>query len=202
MNTLSDDSILRWRWQIGAVADGLFVGGDLPVDEIEAAGHLADWVAVGVTHILDVREEWSDEDLVAQLAPALAYTHLGTHDDGGHQADGWFDAGVAAGRRAAADPGSGLLVHCHMGINRGPSMALAVLLDRGWDVVEALDAIRAARPIAAIAYAEDAVRWHLTRTGATTEAVGDARRRVRRWQRDNQIDLARVIRRIRVQEAA
>lgn len=32
--------------------------------------------------------------------------------------------------RLLTDEGAGLLVHCHMGINRGPSMALAILLDR------------------------------------------------------------------------
>ena len=53
-----------------------------------------------------------------------------------------------------------MLAHCHMGINRGPSMGFAILLALGWDAEEALDAIHAARPIAFIAYAEDALRWH------------------------------------------
>ncbi len=53
-----------------------------------------------------------------------------------------------------------MLVHCHMGINRGPSMAYACLLVLGWDPIEAMTAIRTARPIAAIGYAEDALDWH------------------------------------------
>jgi protein-tyrosine phosphatase len=202
MTALSNPSILRWRWQIGEVTDGLFVGGDLPADDIAAAEHLADWLNAGVTHILDVREEWSDEAFVAALDPDVGYTHLGTHDNGGEQHAAWFDAGTAAARHAADTPGAGLLVHCHMGINRGPTMAFAILLDRGWDPVDALDAIRAARPIAAIGYAEDALRWHLARTGASPSTVRAARQQVQHWHEANDIDLARVIRQIRTEEAA
>jgi hypothetical protein len=58
-------------------------------------------------------------------------------------------------------------MHCHMGINRGPSLAFAALLDEGWDPVEALDTITRTRPIAFLAYADDALRWHHARTDAS-----------------------------------
>ena len=71
----------------------------------------------------------------------------------------WFD--VAVDWSVAAIEGGGtVLTHCHMGVNRGPSLGFAVLLEQGWDPIEALDAIRTARPIAWVAYAEDALRWH------------------------------------------
>jgi hypothetical protein len=75
----------------------------------------------------------------------------------------WFDEGVAFAREAIESDGV-VLAHCHMGINRGPSMGFAILLALGWDAREALDAIHAARPIAFVAYAEDALRWHHTKT--------------------------------------
>lgn len=194
---LGSDEILQWRWTIGEVTDGLFVGGDLPEDEEEAVVHLERWVDAGVTHILDVREEWSDEALVAECAPWIGYVHLGTDDDGEMRPDEWFRQGVLA---AQAADGGGLLVHCHMGINRAPSMALAILLARGWDAVAGLNAIRAARPIAAIAYAEDAVRHHFAPEGA--RKVAAQVRRVRRWHDEHDIDVRRVIRRIRSAEYA
>ena len=201
MTALTSDDIKTWRWQIGEVTDGLFVGGDLPEDQDRARRHLDDWMTDGVTHILDVREEWSDEELVAAHADHVGYTHLGTHDDGGDQDPAWFDAGVAAARDAAGSDDIGLLVHCHMGINRGPSMAFAILLDRGWEPSPALDAIREARPIAAISYAEDAVRWYSDRQDASSNTASAAISEVTRWHRSNGIDLSRVIRQIRLDEA-
>ena len=92
-----------------------------------------------------------------------------------------------------------MLTHCHMGINRGPSLGFAVLLAQGWDVVEALDAIRAARPIAWVAYAEDALRWRHARLGSAPDELERDRRRVVRWRQDNELDLAEVIRLKRTQ---
>ena len=89
----------------------------------------------------------------------LEYLHLGIDDAGQRVPDEWFDEGVRFALEAV-EAGGVVLAHCHMGINRGPSMGFAVLLALGWDAVEALDAIHAARPIAFLAYAEDALRWH------------------------------------------
>jgi hypothetical protein len=61
---------------------------------------------------------------------------------------------------ALRDPEAKVLVHCHVGIDRGPSMAHACLLMLGRDPIEAMTMIRSARPIAAIGYAEDAPDWH------------------------------------------
>ncbi|MEJ7774997.1 MAG: hypothetical protein WKF72_09340 [Nocardioidaceae bacterium] len=61
---------------------------------------------------------------------------------------------------ALQDPGTKVLLHCHMGINRGPSAGVAVLLATGWDPVDAFDAVRRARPIAHVAYAADALDRH------------------------------------------
>ena len=84
---------------------------------------------------------------------------------------------------ALADPEAKVLVHCHMGINRGPSLAFAALLASGWDPVDAIDRIRQVRPIAAVGYAEDALAWHHRRAGTPASIRVDERRRLRQWRR-------------------
>ena len=51
-----------------------------------------------------------------------------------------------------------------------------------------------------MAYAEDALDWHLDRSAATPEVRRSEHDRLRRWRRDNQLDVGAVIRRIRTQE--
>lgn len=176
------------------VTPQLLVGGHLDTrDSGLAASQLEELVRVGVTHVVDARIEWTDEHWVAETAPGLAYLHHGI-DDAGQQVPGeWFDVGVGWAL-AALDEGGTVLTHCHMGINRGPSLGFAVLLAQGWDAIEALDAIRAARPIAWVAYAEDALRWHHQRLSSPSRVLDRDRRRLVRWREDNELDLAAVLR--------
>ena len=129
----------------------LWTGGDLPDDDETAVSDIADWLEAGITHVVDNRVEANDEELVGLDAPRVAYPHNGADDAGQRMPDAWFDRTVDFARDAwAADPDAGVLVHCHMGINRGPSAAFAVLLDLGWDVIEAIALVRTLRPIAAV----------------------------------------------------
>lgn len=182
---------------ISFVTPTLVVGGDLAYDEELAVRQLDELVELGVTTIVDVRVEASDELFVHDLAPHIDYIHLGVDDRHGLVLpDDWFDTGVAAIQGA-----SGLVVaHCHMGINRGPSMGLAALLADGWDVADALGAIRTARPIAAIGYAEQALDWHLRRTGASSHDRAGAREALADWRRANDIDVSTIIRKVRALE--
>jgi dual specificity phosphatase 3 len=176
------------------VTPHLLVGGDLDTQDLElAADQLRELVDVGVTHVVDARIEWSDADWVAERAPAIAYLHHGMDDAGQEVPPEWFEAGVSWSLEAL-DQGGTVLTHCHMGINRGPSLGFAVLLAQGWDFVEALDAIRSARPIAWVAYADDALRWHHERRGSAPGDLERDRRRLARWREDNHLDLAAVIR--------
>ncbi|MCD9624209.1 protein-tyrosine phosphatase family protein [Rhabdothermincola salaria] len=184
-----------WHRRPGEVCEWLVVCGDLHHDLERAVAQLADWDGLGVTRIVDVREEWSDEELVASVAPHIAYHHLGTHDAGDRQPDKWWDAGLAV--LAERRHGDRLLVHCHMGVNRGPSMAFRLLLADGWRVTEALDAIRAVRPIAAILYADSALVHHVESTGMDSDRAGAAFEELGDWFRDKPIDVAGVISRIR-----
>ncbi|MFV2038782.1 MAG: hypothetical protein ACC660_00910, partial [Acidimicrobiales bacterium] len=151
--TVAASELTRWHRRLCWPTDQIGLSGDLSEDRAAAERQLGEWREAGVTHVMDVRGEWNDQDLVAEIAPELGYAWLGTHDSGGAQSDDWFEAGVVAARPIMGDPRARLLVHCHMGVNRGPSMGLRIMLDRGWDVVDAMGRIRTTRPFAAMAYA-------------------------------------------------
>ncbi|TQL60932.1 protein-tyrosine phosphatase family protein [Oryzihumus leptocrescens] len=188
---------------ISFVTDRLAVGGDLDWREAVARTQLEELVGLGVSHIVDVRVEWSDEEFVAVHAPQVRYLHHGMDDDGQRVAAAWFDTGVGWALDALeGDPAHVVLTHCHMGINRGPSLGFAVLLAQGWDPVEALDAIRAARPIAYIDYARDALRWHHARAGHGRRELTRDLKRLADWRESNNLDVVSVIRGIRQSENA
>ena len=146
------------------------IGGDLDAWDGElAVRQLVELVDLGVTHVVDARSEWSDEELVGHLAPHVDYLHAGIDDAGQRVPEEWFETVAQWGAAALAEPDAVVLAHCHAGINRGPSAGLAILLAVGWDVADALAAIRSARPFAWTDYAEDALRWHHARTGASEQ---------------------------------
>jgi dual specificity phosphatase 3 len=179
----------------------LLVGGDLEVfDPDLATAQLQELVTVGVTDIVDLRLEWSDAAWVAEQVPQLRYQHLGVDDAGQRMPDMWFDTGTDLVLSRLEDREARVLVHCHMGVNRGPSMGFAVLLAQGWDPLEALDAIRKARPIAYIGYAEDALDWWLRRKGETRHVRREWQRRLTVWRSHHDLDMYEVIRKIRTED--
>jgi dual specificity phosphatase 3 len=175
---------------------GVVVTGDLHHDPDAALEQLAGWVDAGVGGIVDCREEWTEEDFVAVHYPQVTYVHVGVDDHGGSQPDDWFDEGVD-GALEVLGRGEHVVVHCHMGINRGPSMAFALLLTLGWGVTDALVAIRTARPIVGLIYAEDAISWFGRRAGWSQDQVADAQAELNAWLEDGAIDVHQVIRRVR-----
>lgn len=178
------------------VTDRLLVGGDLHPQEDVALDQAMELVEAGVTHVLDARIEWRDLDTWRRL-PSVDYRWDGIDDRGQRVPASWFEGVVTWALAALEQPGTVVLTHCHMGINRGPSAGFAVLVAQGWDPVEALDAIRSARPVAFVAYAEDALRWHHERTGVGIVARRAERKRIQRWREENELDLRSVIRRVR-----
>lgn len=195
------DPAAWWRRTCWVADTRIALSGDLPAGPA-APAHLAGWVADGVTQIIDVRSEWDDQSLVAALQPQLNYCWAGADDDGGAQPDEWFNSGVDAALAALADPEAGLMVHCHMGVNRGPSMGFAIMLATGWMPVDALKAIVAARPIAAVLYAENALSWWHRRNNVPEALAMSQRNAVRAWLAHKQVDVSWVISRIRLAEAA
>lgn len=179
----------------------LWVGGDLDTfDKGQARRQLDELTGRGLTHIVDVRIEWNDQELVSRLHPEIGYHWCGI-DDGGQQVpDEWFDQTVGYVLDALADPTAIALTHCHMGINRGPSLGYAVLLAQGWDPVEAIAEISSLRPIAMVAYAEDAVRWAHSRH-SMANSYDEDRRRLQRWRHGGGHGLLGVLPRTRQRRA-
>lgn len=146
------------------LTDDLATGGDFSQLPYKAAEQLHDLLTMDVGTVIDCRAEmhdyrtWKHHDEVE-------YHWLPTDD-----AYGWtipaehFDRAVYIARQAR-DDGRKVFAHCHMGVNRGPSTAMAILLDRGYSAAEAFDLIRDKRPIARVDYAEDAIRAHYERLG-------------------------------------
>ena len=187
---------------ISRVADRVWTGGDLPshLGDVAMLADLAAIQAAGITHILDNRIECTDERFVRAHAPKIDYFWNGQDDAGQSMPDEWFFDGVDFALEALLDPNAQVLAHCHMGINRGPSMAFAILLATGMEPVEALDAIRSARPIAAISYAHDALCWWHRMTETPASIAKRQRAEVATWHRRNPIDVVRIIRTIRSHE--
>lgn len=180
----------------------LATGGDLPEDLDEALLDLRAWQEIGITHVVDNRREWDDGQFIAEHASAINYLHNGVDDNGDQLPDTWFDTGVEFVLAALAEPDTKVFVHCHMGINRGPSLAYAALLALGWDPIEAMTAIRSTRPIAAIGYADDALDWHHRRRRVTRATQAKNWRRMDEWYDANPIDVVRIIKEIRLAEAS
>jgi hypothetical protein len=169
------------------VTPSLAVGGDLDGRDAElTALQITELEGLGITHVIDCRLEWNDEGVFAEHLPHIAYLHHGMDDDGQDVPGEWFDEAIAFIPEDAV-----VLTHCHMGINRGPSLGFAVLLHQGWDPIDAIAAIRAARPVANVWYAPDALLWHHGRQG--TDPTDDLRR-LKQWRQDNPLDVVRVIR--------
>lgn len=179
------------------VTPNLLVSGDLDSSSLaiffEQLEHL---IELGVTDIIDVRAEASDEDLVRKLQKNITYHHIATDDDGYSRPDAWFESGVTAAVSALNKEGRKVFVHCHMGVNRAPSLTFAIMLALGYDPVESLSAIRTARPIAALIYAPDALAWWHRSSSVTAEQAKAEQRQVSDWMRAHPIDTNWVISRI------
>ena len=189
-----------WWRQLCEVSPGIYVSGDLHHDKTCAEKQLDKWRKEELTHIVDCREEWNDSKIVKHYAPEITYWHIGTHDNGGVQEFDWFDKGTDLIEEALLVPNSKILIHCHMGVNRAPSMAFAALLRSGKGIVESLDAIRSARPIAAIMYAESALIWHGLKNNWSHKDIESGIREIHAWHRNNRIDIGWIISRIRSNE--
>jgi len=178
------------------VTPQLAVGGDLSSeDEGLSRRQLAEICELGITHVVDTRLEWSDEQAMAEHATHVQYLHHGMDDAGQQVPHEWFEEAVSWVEAAYEENSDAVvLTHCHMGINRGPSLGFAVLLAQGWDPVEAISAIRAARPQANVWYAADALDWYQARTGTDPETAEQQRKALAAWRDGNQLDVVRLIR--------
>jgi len=146
------------RPNITRVTERLWTGGDRGRGNMVT--YLAQLQSAGITHVIDCRPHGQPDQAYAHAhAPQIGYLLNGQPDNGQKMPDWWFADGVDFALRGLRDPAAQVLAHCQMGINRGPSMAYAVLLATGMAPKQARSTITAARPIARIAYADDAAKW-------------------------------------------
>lgn len=186
----------RQHREVCWITPTLAVSGDLPNHRGERLAQLQRWQREGLTHVLDVREERDDSVFIREHSTIEPHW-LGVDDHWGAITSEWFEAVTAVADRVyESDDEARLLVHCHMGVNRGPSAAFAILLARGWKATSALEAIREARPFAGILYAPEAAEWFATSAGASEADIAAARNEVVAWLEDHPIDLPWVIRSI------
>jgi|HubBroStandDraft_6_1064221.scaffolds.fasta_scaffold302203_2 dual specificity phosphatase 3 len=131
---------------VSFITDRLATGG--AIGGLDVAGILA----LGITHIVDCQAETDDTHEFAGTNISVLWD--GVPDDGNPQTHGpaWFGPGIEFALAALAQPHTKVLCHCAAGINRGPSMAYAVMLALGFNVNDAENLIRAARPQVGLAY--------------------------------------------------
>ena len=129
----------------------LFVGANVntPDDVREIA-------AAGITHVLDANTD--DEGPLFPAAYGIALKAVPTPDDGGHKGVAWFGPAIDFAIGALSHPGFRVLAHCAAGVNRGPSLAFAILRAQGWSRVDAIMLIHSKRmqTVGGIAYRDDA----------------------------------------------
>jgi len=178
--------------EIHWVDDSIAISGDLPSHGVRKFEQLDRWIEEGITDVIDVREERNDSEFIREYSD-INPIWLGVDDCGRRRDPEWFENLVKVARDILADPSRSVLVHCHMGVNRGPSAAYAILLDQGWHHLDALRAIREARPIAGIIYAPDAAEWFMNREVGSLSAALERRREVEDWLDRNPLDLGWVI---------
>lgn len=193
---LNSDGTLQFA-NASKLTDHLWIGGDLEtLDPTLADSQLDELVEAGVTDIIDVRLERNDAELVAGRHPDLGYLWLGVDDAGQLMPDEWFEQGTQYALQRLSDGGT-VLAHCHMGVNRGPSMGFAVMLALGWNAINALEFIHRRRPEAYIGYAEDALDWWLRKNQAGQPERSRGQEQIAQWRRKNFADITEVARAVR-----
>ena len=100
---------------------------------------------LGITHVVDLRAEADADD--GRWGEGVVVVRRGLVDHADPAADA-LDAAVTVVRRAV-DAGETVYVHCHAGIERGPTVAVAALVVSGWPLSEAYRLVREKRPVAA-----------------------------------------------------
>jgi protein-tyrosine phosphatase len=125
--------------RIDRVAPWLYIGPALPADRV------ADLVEQGITHVLDLREEGSDDPaLMEQLGIRWRRIpiadRVAPEDEQLEAILDWLDREADTGRDQA------VYVHCHAGLGRTPTIAIALLMQQELTLAEARRIVFAARP--------------------------------------------------------
>ena len=120
-----------WQSDISWLTDHLAVSGCVPM---ESVAELARTHAVRA--VVDLREEDCDDEEVLARA-GLDFLHLPTPDLYPANPE-MLERGVAFAR-AHIERDERVLIHCQHGIGRSPLLALCVMVDLGWEPLDALE---------------------------------------------------------------
>lgn len=130
-SNLDQDRSEEWEPDFHWLTEHLAVGGCFPG---ERAADLASTHGIGA--VVDLRQE--DRDDEEQLrAAGIDFLHLPTPDLNPASAD-MLDQGVRFARDHMRE-GRKVLIHCQHGIGRSALLALCVLVDEGWEPLDALN---------------------------------------------------------------
>lgn len=166
----------------------LYVGGDPCY-----TGNITDDVAFlneNVDVVIDCRaagEKAGGWHLLRDLK--VPVVHANMYDDGGNSNDPQdFIRAAQAISRLGIKPGKGrYFVHCHMGINRGPSMAMYLLMIGACGPQKSAQGafmlLRSQRPGVGIAYAKEAVTAALRTNGVPVSERGAAYNKFARFEK-------------------
>jgi len=136
--------------KIDRVAPWLYIGPALPADA------LADLSARGVTHVLDLRAEDSD-DPVAMERLGLRWRRIPILDREPPE-DAQLES-IIDWLDSEADPSGeqAVYIHCHAGAGRTPTVAIALLMHQHLTLAESRRLVFAARP--GVAPTEAQMAW-------------------------------------------
>jgi predicted protein tyrosine phosphatase len=129
--------VTEWNPDLHWISERVAVGSCFPMDR---AKELAE--AQGIRAVVDLREEDRDDD-VALRAAGIELLHLPTADLEAAAIPA-IERGVAFVRERVKR-GEKVLIHCQHGIGRSPLLALCVLVDAGWEPLDALAHAKACR---------------------------------------------------------
>lgn len=162
----ADAAINDWTPNFHWVTPELAVGGSFAAAHVPHLAHLHRIAAV-----VDLRGEDKDDEEELRRH-GIALLHLPTPDMCGVRALD-LDAGVAFANHHL-DAGQRVLVHCEHGIGRSATLALCVMVERGWHPLDALLRMKDERALVSPSSAQFAC-W---------EAWLDCHRRVRKvdWE--------------------
>jgi protein-tyrosine phosphatase len=138
------------RTDFSKITQRLFTG-----SAIFSAADLTELMKNGVTHVIDATEV-ENEFRVAALNPKITYLWNGTKDDAEYKPSSWFEPAINFALKAFQTPGTVVYCHCFAGVNRGPSLAYAIMRAMGYARDEAYFLIKERRPNAEISYWRDA----------------------------------------------
>lgn len=131
------------------ITERLFCGG-----QINDSADVNALCLAGITHVIDAQIERNDGPL---MISGIRYLWAPTADDGVHPKPvEWFKDAISFAMSAFLLPGCAVLTHCRAGVNRGPSLAYAIMRAQGWSAGQAMAQLKANRPIVQVAYANDA----------------------------------------------